>query len=248
LNLWGRSPHTPNATIDAVKGDGEAAKMRRFSRNDERKTLKASKPGTHTVRTLPVFAKGLLADLRAVHGCKVPRTSWFAGGELTYRPDGRPQTPSPVEAALSEECRAFIRSALTLTIASLNFAVTPESGDYVLVLFIPEFLSCADDPFPVNRPRGADQAFEHPKRKIEPRLQYPKKYQRVALPDTEVFLRARVTHTGCISGGETLRSGQPGFDLEALRALFEAKMSPATLGGQAVDSTISYGFRFSMTR
>jgi hypothetical protein len=234
--------------IDAVKGDGEAGKMRRFSRNDERKTLKASKAGTHIVRTLPVFAKGLLADLRAVHGCKLPGSSWFAGGELTYHPDGRARTLSPVERALSDECQAFMRSALTLTIASLNFAVTPESRDYVLVLFSPEFLSCADDPFPVNRPRGADLAFEFPKRKIRPRLQFPQEYQRLGLPDTEVLLRARVTHTGCISGGETLRSAQPAFDLQALRALFEAKMSPATLGGQAVDSTISYGFVFSMRR
>jgi TonB family protein len=100
----------------------------------------------------------------------------------------------------------------------------------------------------VNRLRGGDLAFEFPKRKIQPRLQYPQEYQRLGLPDTEVFLRARVSHTGCISGGETLRSAQPAFDLEALRALFEAKMSPATLGGQAVDSTISYGFRFSMNR
>ncbi len=234
--------------IDAVKGDREAAGMRRFSRDDERKTLKAARPGTHAVRTLPVFAKGLLADLRAVHGCKLPRTSWFAGGELTYRPDGRAQTLSPVERSLSAECQAFMRSALTLTIASLNFAVTPESRDYVLVLFSPEFLSCADDPFPVSRLRGADLAFELPKRKVEPRLRYPEEYLRLGLPDTEVFLRARVTHTGCISGAETLRSAQPAFDLEALRALFEAKMSPATLGGQAVDSTISYGFRFSMRR
>lgn len=235
-------------SIDAVKGDGEASGMRRFSRNDERTSAKATKPGTHTIRTLPVFAKGLLADLRAVHGCKLPLTSWFAGGELTYRPDGRARTLSLMEMSLSDECESFMRSALTLSVPSVNFAVTPESRDHVLVLFSRGFLSCADDPFAPSRLRGADLPFEFPKRKVEPRLQYPAEYRRMSLPDTEVFLRARVSHTGCISAGETLRSAQPGFDLEALRALFEAKMSPATLGGQAVDSTISYGFRFSASR
>ncbi len=67
-------------------------------------------------------------------------------------------------------------------------------------------------------------------------------------PDTEVYLRARVSHTGCISSAETLRSAQPGFDLEAIKALFNAKMTPATLGGQAVDTTISYSFRFGPSR
>jgi TonB family protein len=234
--------------IDAVKGDNEAAKMRRFSRDDERKTQKAAKPAAHTVRTLPVFAKGLLADLMAVHGCRRPGTSWFAGGELTYRPDGRAQSLSIVQVALGQDCQAFVRSAMTLAVASVDFPITPESRDVVLVLFTPEFLSCADDPFPASRPRGADLAFEYPKRKIEPRLQYPQEYRRLALPDTEVFLRARVSHTGCIASAETLRSAQPAFDMEAIRALFNAKMTPATLGGQAVDATISYSFRFSLGR
>jgi TonB family protein len=234
--------------IDAVRGDSEGAKMRRFSRDDEKKTLRAAKPAAHTVRTLPVFAKGLLADLMAVHGCRPPRTSWFAGGDLTYRPDGRAQSLSLIQLALSQECQAFMRSAMTLVIASVDFPVMPESRDIVLVVFSPEFLSCADDPFPASRPRGADLAFEFPKRKIEPKLQYPQEYRNSRQPDTEVFLRARVSHTGCISSAETLRSAQPGFDLEAIKALFNAKMTPATLGGQAVDTTISYSFRFGPSR
>ncbi len=157
--------------IDAVRGDNEGAKMRRFSRDDEKKTLKAARPAAHTVRTLPVFAKGLLADMMAVHGCRPPRTSWFAAGDLTYRPDGRAQSLSLVQVALSQECQAFMRSVMTLVIASVDFPVTPESRDFVLVVFTPEFLSCADDPFPASRPRGADLAFEFPKRKIEPKLQ-----------------------------------------------------------------------------
>jgi hypothetical protein len=45
------------------------------------------------------------------------------------------------------------------------------------------------------------------------------------------------------------RPVSPGaFDLEAIRALFGAKMTPATLGGEPVDTYISYAVRFSLRR
>jgi TonB family protein len=144
---------------------------------------------------------------------------------------------------------AFVNAAMMLTIASLDHPVAPDLVDRVIVLLDPAFLACADDPFAPSHPRGADLAFVMPKVTREPRVQYPATLMRVAgMPDVVVTLRVRVTHTGCISSAETMRSVLPAFDLEAIQAMFGAKMTPATLGGEPVDTYVTYSVRFSLRR
>jgi hypothetical protein len=242
--------------IDAVRGErGEAGKLRSSVRQDERDKEKAGKPPTQTTRTIPVFAKGLLTDLMTVSACQPPRNSAFvtrdmkasfAAGEMKYRPDGRAQSLSIVQASLSPECLAFVRAALTLTIASVDHPALPELTDLVLVWFAPEFLACADAPFAPARPRGAGLAFEQARTTSKPKVDYPEGFRRTGMPSLDVFLRVRVSPTGCISGAETLRGVLPAFDLEAIESLFTAKMTPATLGGEPIDTTITYTVTFSL--
>ena len=242
--------------IDTVSGErGEAARRRSSARLDERERQKAIKPPTQTTRTIPVFAKGLLTDLMTVSGCQPPKNSAFvtrdnkvsfAAGEMKYRPDGRPQTLSIVQASLSPECLAFVRAALTLTVASVDHPVLPELTDLVLVLFSSEFLACADAPFAPARPRGTDLAFERARTTSKPKPDYPAEFRKTGMPDLAVYLRVRVNHTGCISGAETLRGVLPAFDVEAIESLFTAKMTPATLGGEPIDSTMTYTVTFSL--
>lgn len=242
--------------IDAVRGErGEAGKLRSSVRRDERDRQKAGKPPIQTTRTIPVFAKGLLTDLMTISSCQPPRNSAFvtrdlktpfAAGELKYRPDGRAQSVSIVQASLSPECLAFVRAALSLTVASVDHPALPELTDLVLVLFTPEFLACADAPFAPAPPRGAGLAIEPPKTTSKPKVDYPAEFRRTGMPSLDVFLRVRVSHTGCVSGAETLRGVLPAFDLEAIESLFTAKMTPATVGGEPIDTTMTYTITFSL--
>jgi hypothetical protein len=231
------------------------AEVDAIARRDGRDRQKLAKPPTQSTRTIPVFAKGLLTDLMTVSGCQPPRNSAFvtrdmkvsfAAGEMKYRLDGRAQNLSIVQASLSPECLAFVRAALTLTIASVDHPVLPELSDLVLVWFAPEFLACADAPFAPVRPRGAGLAFEPARTTSKPKVDYPAGFRRTGMPSLDVFLRVRVSHTGCISGAETLRGVLPAFDLEAIESLFTAKMTPATLGGEPIDTAITYTVNFSL--
>ncbi len=122
----------------------------------------------------------------------------------------------------------------------------PELTDLVLVLFAPEFLACADAPFAPARPRGADLAFEQARTTTKPKVDFPAEFRRTGMPNLAVYLRVWVSHTGCVSGAETLRGVLPAFDLEAIESLFTAKMTPATLGGEPIDSTMTYTVNFSL--
>jgi hypothetical protein len=249
-NAYGFLTDAEVKAIETVDGDDhEADKMRRNVHQKERDRQKAATPpSSQSLRTTPVFAKGLLGDLMSIHGCRPPRTSWFAAGDMKYRPDGRAQSLSIVQVALSQECQAFVRTAMMLSIASVDAPVVPERTDLVLVVFDPAFLACADDPFAASRPGGADVAVERHKMTKEPKAQYPDEFRRSGMPPLEVVLRVWVSHTGCASGAETLRGVLPAFDLEAIRSLFNAKFTPATLGGQPVDSTITFSMFFSLRR
>jgi hypothetical protein len=242
--------------MDAATGRrGEAAKVRNAARQEQRDKQKLGKPPTQTTRTIPVFAKGLLTDLMAVSNCQPPKNSAFrtrdmqlpfAAGEMKYKPDGRPQGLSIVQASLSPECLAFVRAALTLTIASVDHPVLPELSDLVLVFFAPEFLACADEAFAPGRPRGADLMFTGAMPESEPKVQYPDQFRRMGMPRLYVFLRVRVGRGGCVSGVETLRGVLPAFDVEAVEALLTTKMKPATLGGEPIDSTFTYRVGFTL--
>jgi hypothetical protein len=200
------------------------------------------------MRTLPVFAKGLLADAMAITGCRSPGATQFAAGELKYQADGRPQSVSVIQMQLSQPCQAMVRSLLVLTIASLGRPATPEHVDRVMMLFEPAFLACADDPFAPQRPGAADQPFEFPKPKREPRVLYPENFRKSGMPDVVVMLAIRVGPTGCVSSAETLRSVLPAFDLQAIHSMFTSTWTPATRGGEPVDSYVTYAVRFSLRR
>lgn len=65
-------------SIDTVNGNREADKTRSAARRDQQDKKEAGKAPAQTTRTLPVFAKGLLADLMAVHGCRPLQNPSFA--------------------------------------------------------------------------------------------------------------------------------------------------------------------------
>jgi TonB family protein len=116
----------------------------------------------------------------------------------------------------------------------------------VLVLFMPEFFACADQAVASSRPRGADLPFETPMPVIGPTVRYPEQFRRSGMPRLDVFLRVWVSHGGCVSGVETLRGVLPAFDIEAIESMVDAKMKPGTLGGEPIDSTITYMVTFSL--
>ena len=120
-------------------------------------------------------------------------------------------------------------------------------ADRVLLLFEPAYLACADDPFTPIRPRGADLPFTRAKPTRRPTVSYPNEMRRSGMPDTRGRASgAGVSHTGCVSSAETFRSVLPAFDLAAIQSMFTTKWEPATLGGQPVDSFVTYSVRFSL--
>jgi Gram-negative bacterial TonB protein C-terminal len=231
--------------IGAVDEDRNASRSRRSARRSEWETDKAPGARTQTMRTMPVLAKGLLGDLMAIHGCRAS-SNLFAAGDIKYRPDGRAQSISILQSQLSQECLAFVRAAMVLTIASVDNPVAPEIADRVMVLFEPAYLACADDPFPPSRPQGADLPFTRAKLTREPTPQYPNEMRRSGMPDLVVALRVLVSHTGCVSSAETLRSVLPAFDLAAIQSMFTSKWQPATLSGQPVDAYVTFSVLFRL--
>jgi TonB family protein len=199
---------------------------------------------TQVMRTIPVFAKGLLADLLQVTGCR-PNESQVSVGEVTYRPEGGPQRISVIQAAMSKGCEQFVHSMMKLTIALAERPIAPEFADRIVLLFNRQYLACADDPFPPVRPRfGPDSKIVPPNRTRRAEIQYPRAAQRAGI-DGIVRLGVRLSYTGCIGAAETLRSAEPVLDLAAIIGVFTAKYTPALVDGQPVESVMTYTVSFT---
>ena len=168
------------------------------------------------MRTIPVFAQGLIGDMLAVNGCRPPSDAAFRGGQR-HVSSGRPRAQSieVIQAAMSKECQAFVRGMMMLTIASPDHPIVPELADHVLMLFDRQFLECADDPFPPVRPRGTNMTYEAPRAARVPDAIWPEAARRVNTSGGVVRMRAAISHAGCVTSVETVRSVHPIFDLAA---------------------------------
>ena len=139
-----------------------------LARRGGRKAKRRKRDGlsrTQVMRTIPVFAKGLLADLFEVTGCRPPNESYFAVGDVTYRPEGGAQRISLVQTTLSKPCEAFVGILMKLTIALAERPITPEFADRIVLLFNRQYLACADDPFPPKQPKVGPNSTIVPSRR-----------------------------------------------------------------------------------
>ena len=210
---------------------------------DAKRTDRVLEARTEVMRTIPIFAQGLIGDMLAVNGCRPPRATDFAAGNVTYRADGRAEKIGLIQAVMSKECEAFVRGMMMLTIASPDHPVMPDLADRVLILFDPGYLACADNPFPPTRPRfDRDAKIEWPESERQPEFVYPSGAR--ALEDGYVRLRVHLSHTGCVSSVETVRSLHPVFDLIAIQGMFGARYKPMRVNGEPVDTNLNYGVPF----
>ena len=153
IEAYGRMTNAELKVINAVRGDNQAGLLRRSGRDAKRNDQEVE-ARTQMMRTIPVFAQGLIGDMLLVNNCRPPSAQHFAAGSVTYRPDGRAQSIEVIQATMPKECQAFVRGMMMLTIASVDHPVVPELADHILLLFDKKFLQCADDPYPPERPRG----------------------------------------------------------------------------------------------
>lgn len=244
LEAYARMTDAELKAMAAVRGDKVAGGLRRLAR-DAKRSDQAVEARTQAMRTIPVFAQGLIADMLAVSKCRPPSAEHFAAGNVTYRPDGRAQSIALIEAAMPKECQAFVRGMMRLTIASPDHPVVAELADYVLLPFERQFLECADDPFPPVRPRGTSLAYEPPRDPHIPTAQWPEAARRVNATGGVVRMRASLSHTGCVTGVETIRSVHPLFDLSAIQSVVRGRYNtPAKINGTPVDSFVHWSIPF----
>jgi TonB family protein len=229
--------------IGAVRGDKHAGALRRSAR-DAKRTDREVESRTQVMRTIPVFAKGLISDMLAVNGCRPPSDMHFAAGNATYRPDGRAESIKLIQAPMSNECQAFVRGMMMLTIASPDHPVIPGMADHILLLFERQFLECSDDPFAPERPRGEKMVYVSPRDGRVPDAIWPEAARRVNAYGGVVRMRARLSHNGCVTGVETIRSVHPLFDLAAIQSMVRGRFSPATLNGIPVESFVNQSIHF----
>lgn len=243
IEAYARMTNAELKAIGAVRGDRDAGALRRSGR-DAKRTDQEIESRTQVMRTLPVFAKGLIADLLAVNDCRPPSDNHFAAGNVTYRPDGRAQSIGLIQSAMSKGCQSFVRGMMVLTIASIDHPVATDLADYVLLPFERKFLACADDPFPPVRPAELDVTYEPPRDGRVPGPIWPDAARRVITDGGVVRLRASLSHTGCVTGAETIRSVHPLFDLAAIQAMIQGRFTPAKINGTAVDSFVHMSMQF----
>jgi TonB family protein len=243
LEAYARMTNPELKAIGALRGDNQANLLRRSGR-DAKRTDREVESRTQVMRTIPVFAKGLIADMLAVNGCRPPSNMHFAAGNATYRPDGRAESISVIQASMSNQCQEFVRGMMRLTIASPDHPVIPGMADHILVLFEKQFLECSDDPFAPELPRGENLVYTPPRDGRVPDAVYPEAARRVNASGGVVRMRARLSHTGCVTSVETIRSVHPLFDFAAIQSMARGRFSPATLNGTPVESFLHWSIQF----
>ena len=87
-------------------------------------------------------------------------------------------------------------------------------------------------------------AYEPPRDGRFPAPIWPAAASRAITDGGVVRVRASLSHTGCVTGAETIRSLHPIFDLSAIQAVVQGRYTPAKMNGTPVDSFINVSMNF----
>ena len=207
----------------------------------------APRRGQVAMRTAPIPWPALLPDLLKVTRCPVTNAVRIAMFEISYRPDGRPQSVGTMPTELPPECAPAVAALARLTIADPLDRILDGEKQYVVLLVSSDHLAClrADQVTPrAEGQRVGRGRIKQPTKIRDVRPLYPPPAQNARVQGL-VIVEAVISSTGCVRNLKVLRSVHPLLDLEAVRAVSEWRFTPTLLDGVAVPviMTVTVNFR-----
>jgi protein TonB len=215
-----------------------------------------SLPASISLLDLAAFPPGYVEDVLAATGCRKAPSDVWAGAQIKYKEDGRPQnvTTSDSNQAL-ESCQAAAR-LLFMTGLAPPSPKDRRGGTHILFVRLDrESLECAlAPPDPAAKPGGSwgsrgvpvGGAIEEPRKTKNVPPVYPASARQRGVQGV-VILEAVIMPSGCVGGLAVIGHADPALDMSALRAVAEWRYTPTLLNGKAVSviMTVTVNFRLS---
>jgi protein TonB len=201
------------------------------------------KPTDMPTRTFWPLAKGLVAELMGVTGCRPGRRTSYGAAVVEYRADGTARGIG-VHEGLDAACRRMISALSSLTLARSDHVVARQPREMLLYPLQREAVACLDgfEPGTSVPAVGGEVKSRRVTHEEEPAYTYAA-MQRKA--QGRVLADVIVSEDGCPVYASVKRGLDPDLDLQALHAILQWKFAPATLSGAPIPVwvTIEVAFR-----
>jgi protein TonB len=135
-----------------------------------------------------------------------------------------------------------------LAVAQPNVRIVDTDSQWLFIDMDKSSIACADGdattPPPGREHRIGDGVLTPPHKIKDVRPVYPPSMQRAGIQGV-VIIEATISKTGCVTGGEVLRSVELPLDLAAMKAVSGWRFEPTVLNGSPVPvvMTVTVSFR-----
>jgi TonB family protein len=249
LSIGTRLPESLRKVLTGAERDARkrAGLDRKEKGRDEAPRLRTDwKPMPREARTITPLTPGLFAEMGALTGCPLRRESEYAAAQITYLSDGRPQHVTVFEASVPKGCVRFISAVMLLAAARPDHALKDHPKEVVFFPLQRAILECVD-----AAQSGRPPAAYNELGVTAPRLTRERKpeYTGAAMEakaQGDVWLRAVVSESGCVSEATVTRSLHPGLDLQAIHAIMQWRFDPGLLDSRPIPVEISVAVSFRL--
>jgi hypothetical protein len=195
------------------------------------------------LRTVDPIWPGFIHSLLAASNCAVPRQRRHGLLQVTYGPDGRPETARRDRQGLSEGCSEALAAYLSVVVADED--VPLKAGDTQWLLFPVDraFIDCSDrhlqDRTSVLDASDVPGGLTTTER---PRPEMPRSAQ--SRGQAAVALDGIVSSAGCMASAAVVAGGPIDAELEALTSLLQWRFRPIRVGGNPAAARAQFELSF----
>jgi TonB family protein len=208
------------------------------------------------IQTPAGFPPAFVPDALAAAHCDPSKFGTILGGEVSYRPDGRPLEVGLVQGGKSKECVEATRILLASSLAPVGVP-TADRKTLLLLPDEPRFAQCHEEgarrrALQAQRPdrvgtKGKGGRIQEPKKARDRKPEYPES-ARLRGVQGVVIMEAEIEPSGCVSQVALLRGVDTSLDVEALRAVSGWGYTPTLLNGEAVPVIMTVTVNFKLSR
>ena len=207
-----------------------------------------TKPSSPPTRMFEPMVPGFFTSLLSAVRCSPSGGSSFGAARLSYRIDGHVKAVGLDNTTLSQPCATFLRLLARLAVAQPDARIVDTESQWLFIDMDTASIAFADGdattPPTSSEHRIGDGVLTPPHKIKDVRPLYPPSMQRAGIQGA-VIVEATISKTGCVTGGEVLRSVELPLDLAAMKAISGWRFEPTLLNGTPVPvvMTVTVNFR-----
>lgn len=203
---------------------------------------------TPTVRTVQVWAEGLVSELAKSGDCQISNRMVAGMAGVTFHSDGRPKRIEIDRGQLSDRCVPVLQALAMTTRAEADHPVAEDQQQWIILPLSQSSVACMDRMVEATGVVGRDAGdglITTPRKTRDVKPVYPESMLR-ARRGGMVILEATLSDTGCTRDLRVVKSsGADALDVAGLLAVSQWLFEPTRLNGAPIPVRMTVTVNFT---